>query len=58
MEAGKSVSAEVPLLALFGHRAMSGVSPSCASKQTSAGQSEFMGHALVMMPGLVAAKTG
>jgi hypothetical protein len=28
---------------VFGHGAMSGLSPSCASKQTSADQSEFMG---------------
>jgi hypothetical protein len=31
---------EGPLVALFGHRAMSGLSPQCASKRTSADQSE------------------
>src|SRR6476620_889566 len=32
----------VPLLALFGPHAMSGLSPECAPKQTSADHSEFM----------------
>jgi hypothetical protein len=32
-----------PVVALFGHGAMSGLSPECASKQTSADQSKFLG---------------